>query len=386
MADLLPRRPLVRKLARCLGPALAWALVLGALSPAGDAAAQQPGNAEGQVIDRIMLRVNDRIATLWEYQRQLAGMRREILASAGMPAERQRELLEDAPRQVLRSMFDEMLVFSRADQLGIAVSPVEIEEMIRMQQEQFGLQDERELRAALAGEGLTLEEYRANLSDQQLWRMVTGRELYPRIEVDDEELRKLYRENEEQYRIPERRRIREVVVLDSNLLDSDERSAVASAIAAAWRDGGDAEALVQERGPEIAMLFDVGWVARVDLSEELASSVFALEVGQVSSPVAARGGLHVVELLEVEAESVRPFEAVRAEILQRERAGRFEDELAVYLQELEAKAYFDGSGLPPELSDFQTASGRLVREGSAQILERAAGSAEGAGGNDGKDG
>ncbi|HVS66609.1 MAG TPA: peptidyl-prolyl cis-trans isomerase [Thermoanaerobaculia bacterium] len=362
--------------------ALAGGLVLGTLGVAAEARAQDAGE-EGQVIDRIMLRVNDRIATLWEYQRQLANVRRDILSSSGVPTERQRELLDDAPRQVLRSMFDEMLVLSRADQLGLTVSDIEIDEQIQAQAEQFGLQDERELRMALAREGLTLEEYRENLREQQLWRLVTGRELYPRIEVADEDLRDLYQENVEEYQVPERRRIREVIVLDTNQLAGGERREVAEQIAASWREGADPEALAQEHGPEIAMLFDVGWVSRPDLSAELADQVFALEPGQVSSPVEARGGLHVVELLEVEEASVRPFEEVRTQLLQRERARRFEDELVVYLQELEEKAYFEGSGLPSELSDFQTASGRLVREGSAQILERAAASGEAGAGEDG---
>ena len=359
-----------------------------ALGVAAEARAQESAAEGGQVVDRIMLRVNDRIATLWGYQRQLANMRREILSSAGVPADRQRELLEDAPRQVLRSLFDEMLVLSRADQLGLTVSELEIDEQIQAQAEQFGLADDRELRMALAREGLTLEEYRANLRTQLLWRMVTGRELYPRIQVDDEELRALYREHAEEYQLPERRRIREIVVLDTNELGADQRRTMAEQMAAAWREGSDPEALAQERGPEVAMLFDVGWVSRSDLSGELAEQVFALEPGQISAPVDARGGLHVVELLEVEAASVRPFEEVRAELLQRERSRRFEDELAVYLRELEEKAFFDGSGLPSELSDFQTASGRLVREGSAQILERAAGSAPGTEGEDsgGEDG
>ncbi|HVS16740.1 MAG TPA: peptidyl-prolyl cis-trans isomerase [Thermoanaerobaculia bacterium] len=357
-------------------PAALGALVLAgclALS-AAPARPQQPPleSLEGEVIDRIMLRVNDRIATLWAYQRQLANVRREILSRANLPAERQRELLEDAPRQVLRSMFDEMLVMSRADQLGLRVSDMEIEEQIREQAEQFGLQDERELRVALAREGLTLEEYRTNLARQQLWRQVTGRELFPRIEVADEELRRIYRERSDEFAIRERRRIREVVVLDSSELDADERAAVASSLAAAWREGGDPQALVAERGEEVAVLLDVGWVSRQDLAAELAEEVFALEVGAVSKPVGARGGLHVVELLEVEPASVRAFEEVRDELLQRERGRRFEDELATYLEELEEKAYFDGSGLPQELSDFQTASGRLVRAGSAQLLERAA--------------
>jgi parvulin-like peptidyl-prolyl isomerase len=354
---------------------LLGSLVLaGGFALAAPAGSQQPplGALEGEVIDRIMLRVNDRIATLWAYQRQLATIRREILSRENLPAERQRELLEDAPRQVLRSMFDEMLVMSRADQLGLRVSDAEIEEQIREQAEQFGLQDERELRMALAREGLTLEEYRANLARQQLWRQVTGRELFPRIEVADEELRKMYRERSDEFSIPERRKIREVVVLETSELDPDERAAIAASLADAWRAGGDPQAMVEERGAEVAVLLEVGWVTRGDLAAELADEVFSLEVGGISKPVGARGGLHVVELLETEPASVRPFEEVRGELLQRERSRRFEDELGTYLEELEEKAYFDGSGLPPELSDFQTASGRLVREGSAQILERAA--------------
>lgn len=325
--------------------------------------------AYGEVVNRVLLRVNDRIITLYDYQVALAERRAQI-ARAELEPDEQRRLLEEAPLQVMRSLFDRLLIFSRADQLALTVSEIEVDEAARFQLEQNGIENEEQLRTALLQSGLTLEQFRAQLRQRLLWEKVTARELLPRLQVSDEELRKAYEEQSEQFVIPEQRKLREIVVLDTSGLSEAERQALAERMAEAWRDGGDPEQLAAEN-PEQATFIDIGWVERGDLNADLAAAAFGLEAGAISPPIASRGGLHVVQNLEIRESTQRPYEEVRDQLLRFERARRYDEELDEYLAELEEKSYFR-SDLPAELQGFRTKSGKAVREDALQIFGSAA--------------
>ena len=327
--------------------------------------------AGAEIVNRVVLRVNDRIVTLYDFERQLARARADILAQEGGDPQQQRSQLENAPREVMRSIFDELLILTRADQLGISVSDLEIDQEVERQMGRFGMTDEQQMRAALAENGLTLEQFRLNLRNQILWREVTQQELYPRIDVNEQELRALYREHGEEFAVPEQRRLRELVVLEDSGLPAETRSRIAAELRESWTGGGDPEALVasarEQHGEQAVTLLDVGWVGPGDLAPELEQVAWALQAGDVSELVEARGGLHVLQVLEVKDQSQRPFEEVRDALQARERSRRFEQELETYLEELEEKAYMDFR--PPEgVEDFETASGRTVREGQQDLL------------------
>jgi parvulin-like peptidyl-prolyl isomerase len=275
----------------------------------------------------------------------------------------------------MRSIFDELLILTRADQLGITVSDLEIDQEVERQMGRFGLSDEQQMRAALAENGMTLELFRLNLRNQLLWREVTQQELYPRIDVDEQQLRAVYREHSEEFAVPQQVRLRELVVLEDSGLPKETRDSIAAELRSSWAGGGDPETLVasarEQHGEQAVTLLDVGWVGPGDLAPELERVAWSLQAGDVSELVEARGGFHVLQVLEVKEQSQRPFEEVRDALQARERSRRFEQELETYLEELEEKAYWDYRPLEG-IEDFQTASGRTVRQGQRELLAPAA--------------
>lgn len=321
----------------------------------------------GEVVNRVLLRVNDRIITLYDYQLALAERRSQILRSETDPVE-QASQLEEAPSQVMRSLFDRLLIFSRADQLGLTVSDLEVDEAVEFQLEQNGIEDEEQLRVALMQSGMTMAMFRSQLADRLLWERVTSRELLQRIQVSDEKLREVYEQQKERFQVPEERLLREIVVLESSDLDPAEQKALAERLRSDWLAGAQPEELVDPDGSGSTFI-DIGWVARGDLNPDLAAAAFALDPGEISTPIESRGGLHVVQSLETKEASVRPLEEVRDQLLRFERARGYEKELDSYLAELEERSYFR-SNLPPELKDFQTKSGRAVREDALQIFSQ----------------
>ena len=56
---------------------------------------------------------------------------------------------------------------------------------------QNGIERDEDLEKALNQEGMTLEGWKAELENQLLYRQVVGREVYQRVEIAEEDLRRL---------------------------------------------------------------------------------------------------------------------------------------------------------------------------------------------------
>src|SRR5436190_7453623 len=73
--------------------------------------------ARATEFNRVILRVNDRIVTLFDFRERLFDRERAI-RKAEIAPEDMLKALGAAPNAVLREMMDEILLLSRGDQLG----------------------------------------------------------------------------------------------------------------------------------------------------------------------------------------------------------------------------------------------------------------------------
>ena len=310
------------------------------------------------VENRVLLRVNDRIVTQYAYERQVAQALAAMTAQ-GLEPEMLAQRREELPKQVLRGLWDELLIMSRADQLGLTVTDFEIDEAVDSQMAQFGMESRSQLEQALAQNGLTMETYRDNLRVGLMQRQVWGRELFPRVQLEEDELRRVYRDNLDDYRVDETRTVEELVVLESDA--GSELDDMAIRVATAWSRGEAPEEIVEREGDAVRYI-QLGSVEREALATALADVIFEIPEGQVSEPVVARGGLHIVKVTAIQPSRVRAFEEVRDQVEADERGRRLEEERGEYLRELEESAYYEAN-LPPELSGFRTTTGFAIGAG-----------------------
>ena len=315
------------------------------------AAATLPAAAAAQtlLVDRIVVRVNDRIATMIDFQRQLADRRQAILAEQGLPDTRRQQLLSEAGRDVLTDIYQELLLLSRADQLGARASEADVDKSVAQTRERMGLQDEAQYRQALAAGGLTEDGLRDRMRQNILVQEVMGREVHPRLRVEEDELRRYYREHADEFTNPEAVRLQDVVVLDEGG-DAAAVAARAREIHAALAAGAPPGEVVDKQGGA-AQLVDLGWVTAGDLDAELEKAAWALQPNQVSPPVRGRGGLHVVKLVDRRAPAVRPFDEVKEQIGGKLEQAKLAVEYQAYLRELEARSYI-ALKVPPEAEGF----------------------------------
>jgi parvulin-like peptidyl-prolyl isomerase len=300
-----------------------------------------------EVLNRIVLRINDRIATLHDYQLRRDDMVREISRREQDPQERQR-LVGQAGEVAFADLFRELLLQSRADQLAVEVNDAQVDAAVAQLKTSYNIKTDEDFQAALAQSGMNEEQLRAQLRNTLRVQEVRGREVQSRVKVDEEDLRRYYRKNLEQFRQSEQVQLREVVVLDEGGAPVEERPRIASEIRAKVAAGmplADAVKDYAQKGVT-SNVIEIGWVSPGDLDKNLETAVWNLPKGSVSEPVLARGGLHLAQVLDRRESRIPPFSEVQEAIQNREQERVFRQEVGKYMAELEKKSLIVAN--PPE--------------------------------------
>jgi parvulin-like peptidyl-prolyl isomerase len=338
----------VRNMPRRL-PSLLLLLALG-LAPALFFAASA---ARADVLNRVVLRINDQIATLYDYQQRREELVRDIMHREQDPEERKR-LLVQAPAVAYSDMFRELLLESRADQLGVEITDAQVDGAVAQLKQNYGIKTDQDFQAALAQSGMTLAQLKNQLKGQLRVQEVRSREVQSRVKVDEEDLRRYYRKNLETFRQPEQLQLREVVVLESGPEGPAEREREGEQIRDKVRAGSSLADVVAETSKKgiTGNVTDLGWVSPGDLDKNLETAIWKLPKGEVSEPVAARGGLHVVQVVDRRESRVPPFSEVQAAIQTKEQERVFRQEITKYMAELEKKSLVTATP-PAEAAGFR---------------------------------
>jgi parvulin-like peptidyl-prolyl isomerase len=313
-----------------------------------------PAGLSAEVLNRVVLRVNDHIATLYDYQQRRAELVREIQRREQDPEERQR-LVAEAGETVFSDLYQELLLRSRADQLAVTVADAQVDAYIAQIRQNFGIKTDQEFAAALASSGLTEATLREQARSNMRLQTVRDQEIRSRINIEEDDLRRYYRKNIEQFRQPEQLQLREVVVLDEGgLPTAEERAAVAAEIRQAVASGKSlADAVVEYAGRGVTSnAIELGWVAPGDLDPSLEAAAWKLQAGTLSEPVAARGGLHLVQVVDRRESRVPPFSEVAEAIRAREQERVYLEEALKYMAELEKRSLVVATP-PQEAANFR---------------------------------
>jgi parvulin-like peptidyl-prolyl isomerase len=348
-------------------PVLQLALPLAALLAALPACRA----AAADSLNRVVLRVNDQIATLYDYERRRDEAVREITARVRDSKERQ-QALDTIGETVFRDMFQELLLSSRADQIGIEVNDAEVDQAIANLKVSSGIKTEQDLQQALAQANITLDQLRAQTRRNLRIHDALGKEVQSKIKVKDEDLRRYYRKNQDQFQVPEQLQLREVVVLDDGGLPEPERRRVAAAIKAAVAGGkslSDAVASYAAAG-QTSNVVELGWISAKDLDPVLEAAAWKLGKDGLTDPVAARGGLHLLQLIDRHPAHLRPFSEVQAQIQSQETERIFQEESTKYIADLETKSLVVADP-PQEAANFR----RKIGIGGGETLQGVAAAA-----------
>ena len=304
------------------------------------AAAPLPSPAGAVVVDGIAAVVNGEIVTLLEMEKAGQAALAERLRM--VPAAAQEQVRREVLRPVLDQLVLERLQAQRARELGIQVSEQEIDAAIAGIREENRLSEEL-LERLLRERGVSREDYRREIRSQIRLSKLVRQEIGARIALSDEEIAAYYDEHRQEWRRPERIRIRHLLVplaADPAPAEVEAARARAEAVRARAAGGADFADLVRAETPGAAPGVDPlsGEIARGELFPALEEAAFALPVGGVGGPVRGPAGFHVVQLAE-RLPAVEPtLEEMRASIEQKIGERKTRERFGSWLKQLRESA------------------------------------------------
>jgi len=292
--------------------------------------------AQPVFVDRVAIKVNDKMITERELALEYRMRRQEILANfQGAELDRR---LRDAWKATVAEAEQTLLLFEHAAEAGYAFTEDDARSRLSAIREANGWNDEELEQAIQAQTGMTLSEFvdyrRRNDSAQG----VINREIYSRILIDDSEIAKYYDEHVDDFMQPETYRIAEIVFLKEGKTPAELQEQV-SACRTFLDQGGDfAEAARQfsdsaskEQGG------DLGVSQFGDLRPALEEEVRKLEIGARSEPLDTQFAVFIIKLLDRTPTKPKPLSEVRDTIVDRLRGPRIDSRLDDFLEDLKAK-------------------------------------------------
>jgi peptidyl-prolyl cis-trans isomerase SurA len=304
------------------------------------AAAPLPSPAGAVVVDGIAAVVNGEIVTLLEMEKAGQAALAERLRM--VPAAAQEQVRREVLRPVLDQLVLERLQAQRARELGIQVSEQEIDAAIAGIREENRLSEEL-LERLLRERGVSREDYRREIRSQIRLSKLVRQEIGARITLSDEEIAAYYDEHRQEWRRPERIRIRHLLIplaADPAPAEVEAARARADAVRARAAGGADFADLVRAETPGAAPGVDPlsGEIARGELFPALEEAAFALPVGGVGGPVRGPAGFHVVQLAE-RLPAIEPtLEEMRASIEQKIGERKTRERFGSWLKQLRESA------------------------------------------------
>ncbi len=288
---------------RCAG----LRLVLAALGAAAVMSVFFAAAANAKVLDRIVAVINDEVITLSELKAAVALAKSSLKDKPGGEG---RSAI--SKKKILNDLIKEKLIKQAADKVGIEVSEEEIDNAVKEIKDQNGF-SQRELLLALAGSGLTYEEYRARLKEQIRSVKFMDMRFRSRIDIKPDEVDNYYRQHLEEFYGPPSYRISLIFI------DGTDKAAMKERMEKVERG-------IARKKPfaELARLYsddesassggDLGYVKAGELDEDLERAILSLSIGQVSPPIKKPEGIYFVKFVEYRPGEPAPLKEVRGQI------------------------------------------------------------------------
>jgi peptidyl-prolyl cis-trans isomerase C len=293
-----------------------------------------------ELVEAIVVRVGDRVVTRTQYVKRLREGYAEI--EQATPSDKAAAKRDELRKNIVNDLIAELLIKDRADRLGISVSDAEVKDaMVRLKQ-QYNIATDEAFDQSLKSSGMTRADMEARLRDTLLTNKLFGRELRGRDELTDKELRERYDREKETYRLPERARLRAIIVTKP-----DDPAAAERMAARVQQIANDAKAAPDFAKyaagvPENAMKEkggDMGDVGRGELLPDLDKAVFNSNSGAILGPIATKSGWHIIKVEQRLPSEVPAFESVKDKLRKDVSEESFNRDYKAYIERLRKDAF-----------------------------------------------
>lgn len=217
-------------------------------------------------------------------------------------------------QQALNSLVDQQLLLEAAAAEGVAAP----DEEIQRQYDQFAgrAPSPEEFQKALTSMGFTEETFRTEIGKNLTIETLLDQKLANAKAVTPEDAETYYRENQDQFQIPEQVQASHIL-LGTKPEDIPEAKEAKRQQLAELKieidNGADFAAMAGEHSdcPSKSRGGDLGMFTREKMVKPFSDAAFTMEVGQVSDVVETQFGYHLIKVTSKQAPGTRPLEEVQ---------------------------------------------------------------------------
>lgn len=294
----------------------------------------------GQVVEDVIARVNDRIITRSEYERAEKGLLQE--------AEQQHESesdLDEHLHNLLRDMIDQQLLLSKGKELGITGDAETIRELDEIRKQNH-LDSMEALQHAAEQQGVSFEDFKQSIRDRVISQQVVRDQVGRRINMTRAQEEAYYNAHKQDFAVPEQVHLSEILIpTPDNPTDAQVSAAQAKAEDAYNKLKGGASfaelAKSVSGGPTASAGGDLGDFKRGTLGQVLEDATFPLPTGGFTKPIRTRQGFVILRVDSHQQAGVPPLDKVEPEVQQALYMQDMQPALRAYLTKLRDEAYID---------------------------------------------
>jgi peptidyl-prolyl cis-trans isomerase SurA len=299
---------------------------------------------EGKVVEEIVARVNNEVITRSEFEHSKVTAEDDAKSDCQnrCTPEQLKTLTEDRQKNALRDLIDQSLLVQRGKDLGISVEPDVIKQLDQIRIENK-LQSMEALEQAVSGEGLNWEDFKNNIRNGLLTKMVISSEVGSLINVSKDEIQKYYDEHKADFLRPEQVALRSIEVNTTGKDEAEVAELRKKAETARKRvmDGEDFGEIAKRYsdGSTAKQGGYLGQYKRGELSKELEDTVFKMKRKDLTEVMETKQGFLIMQVLEHYDEGEQSLSKVENEIEEKLYTQHLEPALREYLKTLREESY-----------------------------------------------
>ena len=298
--------------------------------------------SDAMLVDRIVAVVNEDVITLYDLNLAFQPYEAKIRELNYSP-EKEQEALFKLRTDILNQIIDEKLTDQAIKRNNIEVSEKEIDAAVERLKESRSLTEEN-LRAGLAQQGLTMEEYRKAIKEQLLRNILVNREVKSKIVITEDEIKKYYETHREKYAGETKYHIWSIFIRSSEVVDESTKALALEkmeSIITKLKQGQAFESLAAQKpdsplAPEGA---DLGLYQLDELSMQLQKTVKDMKAGDFSPILNTDMGYQIIYVQKIIHTDAKSMADVKSEIQQTLYEDAVEKRFQTWLKNLRKKSY-----------------------------------------------
>jgi peptidyl-prolyl cis-trans isomerase SurA len=299
-----------------------------------------PITPNGTVVEDVVVRVNDQIINRSDVERAAQELAREDQQTGATPTD-----IAQQQRDMLRDMIDKQLLLSKGKELGLNADSEVIRRLDEIRKQNH-LDSMDALEKAVASQGLSYEDFKANLRDSIITQQVVRDEVGRHLQMTQGQEQTYYDAHKQDFAQPEQVRLSEILIptaADANDDAVAQAKAKADDVEAKIKAGGKFDELAKtySGGSTAAQGGDLGTYKRGALAKVLEDQTFDLQPGQVTAPIRTRQGFVILKVIEHQAAGTPSLKDVEPQVQQAMYMQLLQPALRAYLTKLREDAYID---------------------------------------------